>query len=221
MKPYALLAGLICAVAASWATADSLAWNDPSISDGACSYPPPIAFPSAIINTLRALPQGFRVYLPYGNKAYYRWLYQKVNGGVPATDPSELVLTKPRVTFPDLLSLLSLAVGIVDAYGPVPTGKWYRLQTVPLNIQATDLIVNIIFPSLGSAPFGFGGTNIPTRIVWADASAFVEWHCFAGDVQVANVLSLNPTLTSGQISAISSFLQSYGFQPQNLMTMPY
>lgn len=221
MKPYALFAGLVCTAVASWATADSLAWNDPSISDGPCSDPPPIAFPSQMVNTLKALPQGFRVYLPFGNQAYYRWVYQKVNGGVPATDPSQLVLTKPRVTFPSLWSVLLLSEAEVDVYGPIPTGKWYRIQAIPLNLQATDLTVNIIFPSPGAAPFGFGGVNIPSRIIWADASAFIEWHCFTGNVQVANIISLNPALTSGQISAISGFLQSYGFQSQNLMTMPY
>lgn len=221
MKPFALFTGLVFAALTSCACADSLAWNDPSISDGPCMKPPPIAFPTQLVNTLKALPQGFRVYLPKGNKAYYRWIYQKVNGGVPATAPSELLLTQPRLTFPDLLSLLSLAVGIVDVYGPVPTGKWYRVQAIPLNIIATDLLVNITFPSPGSAPFGFGGTNIPSTYVWADASAFLEWHCFAGGVQVFNVISLKPELTSEQNAAISDFLVPFGFKPENFMTMPY
>lgn len=221
MKLRALFAAIACALITSWASADSLTLNDPSISDGPCTYPPPIAFPTQMVNTLKGLPQFFRVYLPFGNKAYYRWIYQKVNGGAPATDASEIVLTRPRVTFPNLLSVLSLAVGIVDVYGPVPTGKWYQIQAIPLNLAATDLIVKIVFPSLGAAPFGFGGANIPSRTVWADATAFVEWHCFVGDVQVVNVVSLMPALTSGQVSAITTFLQGYGIQPQNLMTMPY
>ena len=221
MKPYALLAGLICTAVASWATADSLAWNDPSISDGACTNPLPLAVPIQIVNTLKTLGQGFRVYLPYGNKAYYRWVYQKVNGGLPATDPSQLLLTKPRVTFPDLFALFSLAIGTVDVYGQGPGGKWYEVQAIPLNLIATDLLVTIVDASPGAAPSNFGGKRIPSRYVWGDSTALVEWHCFAGGVQVFNVISSTRVLTSAQTSAISTFLQGYGFQPQNFMTMPY
>ncbi|MFL1389591.1 hypothetical protein ACI77F_18175, partial [Pseudomonas tritici] len=207
MKPLTLFAGLVFTAAASLASAQSLGWNDPDISDGPCTYPPAIAFPSQIVNTLKGLPQGFRVYLPFGNSAYYRWVYQKVNGGVPATELSETLLTQPRVRFPDLLAILSLAVGLVDVYGAFPTGKWYEVRAIPVNVIATDLLVSIVNPSPGSAPFGFGGKVIPSRYVWADPTALVEWHCFEGNVQVVNVISLTPTLTPQQISAISAFLQ--------------
>lgn len=221
MKLRTLLAGLGCAVVTSWASAQTLAWNDPDISDGPCTYPPAIAFPTQMFNTLKGLPQGFRVYLPFGNAAYYRWVYQKVNSGTPATDLSQVLLTKPRVTFPNLIALLSLAEGSVDVYGPIPTGKWYKVRAIPINATATDLIVNIVNPSPGAAPYGFGGEDIPSRFVWADPNALVEWHCFAGGVQVFNVISLTPVLTAQQISAISTFLQGYGFQARNFMTMPY
>lgn len=216
-----LLAGLFAVAMTSFVSAQPLAWNDPAISDGACTPPPPIVSLSHIVNTLKGLPQGFRVYLPFGNAAYYRWVYQKVNGGTPATEQSQLLATQPRVTFPSLFALFSLAVGTVDVYGPKPSGKWYEVQAIPLNLIATDLIVNIVAPSPGAAPFGFGGINIPSRYVWADDFALVEWHCFAGGVQVFNVISLTPALTPQQISDISTFLQGYGFQPANFMKMPY
>ena len=224
MKLRALFAGLVLTAVTSWASADSLAWNDPTISDGPCADIPAIAFPSQFITTLKAFPKGFRVYLPFGNKAYYRWVYQKVNGGAPATSESDILLTKPRVTFPYLLGLFALAVGKVDVYADMFNVRWYEIQAAPRNLSATDLLVNIVNASSGSAPYGFGGINIPSRIVWADSTAFVEWHCFSENIeniQVVNVISLNSTLTSAQISAISSFLQGYGFQPQNLMTMSY
>lgn len=221
MKLQTVFAGLVFAALSSLSSAQSLGWNDPDISDGSCTYPPPIAFPTHIVNTLKGLGLGFRVYLPYGNKAYFRWVYQKVNGGNPATNEADILLTQPRVRFPDLLAILSLAVGLVDVYGPFPTGKWYEVRAIPVNFIATDLLVSIVNPSPGAAPFGFGGKVIPSRYIWADSLALVEWHCFEGDVQVVNVISLNPTLTSQQISAIASFLQGYGFQSKNLMTMPY
>ncbi|TFY84600.1 hypothetical protein DYL59_28520 [Pseudomonas kairouanensis] len=221
MKPQTLLAGFVFILLSSMTSAQSLAWNDPDISDGACQPPPTIAFPTQIINTLKGLPQGFRVYLPFGNSAYFRWVYQKVNGGTPATDSAQLLATKPRVTFPSLFAIFSLAEGMVDVYGPFPTGKWYKVQAIPINVTATDLIVNIVAPSPGAAPFGFGGTNIPSRYVWADILAAVEWHCFEGGVQVFNVISLTPALTPQQISSITGFLGGYGFQPKNFMTMPY
>jgi len=221
MKPLTLLAGFLITLLSSITSAQSLAWNDPNISDGACQPPPTIAFPTQLINTLKGLPQGFRVYLPFGNSAYFRWVYQKVNGGTPATDSAQLLSTKPRVTFPSLFAIFSLADGIVDVYGPYPTAKWYKVQAIPINLTATDLIVNIVAPSPGAAPFGFGGTNIPSRYVWADNFAAVEWHCFQGGVQVFNVISLTPALSAQQISAISSFLQIYGFQSENFMIMPY
>ncbi|MBN2993500.1 hypothetical protein JWR97_22030 [Pseudomonas cedrina subsp. fulgida] len=221
MKPLNLFACLVFAVLSSMASAQPLGWNDPAISDGRCTAPDPIASVGHIVNTLRGLPQGFRVYLPFGNKAYYRWVYQKVNGGTPAPDESAILLTKPRVRFPDLFAVLSLAVGLVDVYGPFPTAKWYEVRAIPVNVFATNLLVSIVNPSPGAAPFGFGGAVIPSRYVWADASALVEWHCFAGNVPVFNVISLTPTLTPQQISSISTFLQGYGFQPGNFMTMPY
>lgn len=221
MKPLNLFAGLVFAALSSMVSAQSLGWNDADISDGPCTYPDPIVSVSHIVNMLRGSSQGFRVYLPFGNKAYYRWVYQKVNGGTPAPDDSAIFLTKPRVRFPDLFAILSLAVGLVDVYGPFPTAKWYEVRAIPVNVIATDLLVSIVNPSPGAAPFGFGGAVIPSRYVWADDSAMLEWHCFAGGVQVVNVISLTPTLTPQQISSISAFLQGYGFRPENFMTMPY
>lgn len=221
MKIKTLIAGLVCAAVASSASAQPLAWNDPSISDGPCTNPPPLQYPAALFNTLLGLPQLFRVYLPFGNQAYYRWVHQKMNAGVPATTQAQLLATKPRVTFPYLLALPFFALGKVDVYDQPPFGRGYFLQPVPLNAVATDLKINIVYASPGSAPDNFGGTDIPTRFIWADLTTLVEWHCFAGGVQVVNILSLTPTLTTGQISAITTFLQGYGFQPQNLMTMPY
>ena len=221
MKPLTVFAGFVFAAMSSTVFAQPLAWNDPSISDGPCTNPPPLAYPAALFNTLLGLPQLFRVYLPFGNQAYYRWVHQKMNAGVPATTQAQLLATKPRVTFPYLLALPFFALGKVDVYDQPPFGRGYFLQPIPLNAVATDLKINIVYASPGSAPDNFGGTNIPTRFIWADATALVEWHCFEGGVQVVNVLSLTSALTNGQISSISAFLQNYGFQPQNLMTMPY
>ncbi|MFP0195623.1 hypothetical protein ACKJSM_10680 [Pseudomonas sp. PHC1] len=221
MKPLSLLVSFALAALTSSASADTLSWNDPAISDGPCTDPPALQIPLQFFNTLKGLPQGFRVYLPFGNKAYYRWIHQKINGGVAATDESQIFATKPRVTFPDLLAPLFWAVGKVDVYDHTPVDKWYYVQAIPKNLIATDLSVNIVNPSPGSAPYGFGGTDIPSRFVWADPYVLVEWHCFAGNVQVVNVISLIPALTSEQISKISAFLKNYGFQSKNFMTMPY
>lgn len=222
MKLRAFFIGLISAVFTSWVSAQPLAWNDPDISDGPCSNPPALISLAPIFNTLAGASSGFRVYLPFGNAAYYRWVHQKVNGGVPATDQSQVLATKPRVTFPYLLALPFWAVGKVDVYDHHPVDTWYYVQAIPKNLPLfTDLIVNIVNPSPGSAPYGFGGVDIPSRYVWADATALVEWHCFAGNVQVFNVIALTPALTSQQITAISTFLQGYGFKSKNFMTMPY
>lgn len=221
MNVRTLFVGIVCAAVTSWASAQNLAWNDPNISDGACSNPPSLNYPAPLFNALLSLPQGFRVYLPFGNQAYYRWVHQQINGGVAATAQSQLLATKPRVTYPYLLALPFFAFGKVDVYEHFPVDKWYFIQPIPLNLAVTDLLVNIVSPSPGSAPYGFGGTDIPTRFIWADATALVEWHCFEGGVQVFNVVSLKPTLTNGQISSISTLLQSYGFHSKNFMTMTY
>ena len=224
MKPLTVFAGFVFAAMSSTVFAQPLAWNDPSIRDGDCSnsQPPPLRNLDVILNTLASLPQGFQVFLPYGNQAYYRWLYQKANGGVAATSQAQILSTQPRLTFPYPLALLNLAAGKVDIFDQFPpTTKWYELQPFPLNPFGTKLTVNIVNPSPGSAPYGFGGENIPTRFIWADQSALVEWHCFEGGIPVVNIISLSPVLTSQQISAISTFLQGYGFQLANLMTMPY
>ena len=222
MKPIVLFAGLIFAAACSLISAQPLAWKDPDISDGPCNAPPAITYPAPLINALMALPQGFRVYLPLGNAAYYRWIYQKVHAGTPATDPAQLLLLKPRVRFPSLVALLGLADGTVDVYGLLPpAGRWYQVRAIPTNAVATVLLASIVNASPGAAPFGFGGTVLPTRYVWADSTTTVEWHCFEGDVQVFNVLSSTPALTPQQISDISAVLQPYGFKSQNFMTMPY
>ena len=221
MKFRTLFVSLACATIIPLASAQPLEWNDPAISDGACANPPPLNYPAQILNTLAGLPQSFRVYLPLGNQAYYRWIHQKINGGVAASEQSQILATKPRVTFPDLFAVPRWAVAKVDLYNHDPIDKWYYIQAVPKNLIATDLSVNIVSASPGSAPYGFGGTNIPSRIIWADASAFIEWHCFAGDVQVFNIISLEPTLTNEQISNISTFLEAYGFQSKNFVSMPY
>lgn len=199
MKSRILFASLACLTIMPLASAQTLAWNDLAISDGGYANPPPLNFPAQIVNTLAGLPQGFRVYLPFGNQAYYRWIHQKINGGVAASEQSQILATKPRVTFPDPLALPFWAVGKVDLYDHAPIDKWYYVQAVPKNPIATDLIVNVVSASPGSASYGFCGKDIPSRYIWADSAALVEWHCFSGDVQVFNVISLTPTLTAEQI----------------------
>lgn len=224
MKLRPFFTGLIVAALTPWAFAEPLAWDAPDIRDGTCSNSPPaLQYPAILITILASLDGGLVSYMPLGNAAYYRWVHQKVNGGVAATDPAQLLLTKPRLRFPNLFSLINQAVGKVFVYNYPSTNKWYELQPLPKINKPflTDLNIKVINASSGSAPAGFGGEVIPSRFVWADATAVIEWHCFAGDVQVVNVISSEPTLTSAQISSISDFLAPYGFQSQNLMTMPY
>ncbi|WP_147292946.1 hypothetical protein [Dyella psychrodurans] len=223
MKTAALLACFACAAVTSMASAQSLPFDDPAISDGPCNPPPPIPFPWQILDALEGLPQGFQLYLPFGNQAYYRFIWQQVNGATPASSQSQILSTQPRVTFPDVLAALSLSAGTVFVFNS--DNYYYHLQPIPQNLDDTVLEVNIVFPSPGSAPFGFGGTLIPSRFVWADNSTFVEWHCFTGSagqgVQIFDVISLNPSLTNDETSQISTLLEGYGFLPQNFVTMPY
>ena len=225
MKLRSLFAGLVCAAFALGATAQPLAWDDPAIKDGECTpRPPALNFPAAIFNVAGSLPQGLRVYVPFGNATYYRWIHQKVNGGVPATSQAQILATKPIVAFPFLPGLPLWAIGRVELYDHHPVDKWYYLQALPNNPFGTDVTVNIVSPSPGSTPYGYGGVNIPTVTIWADLTALVEWHCFtsaAGSFPVFNVLSTLPTLTSQQLSSISAVLQNYGFQPSNFITIPY
>lgn len=173
MKRCILFASLVCVMVSTLASAQPLQWDDPSIRDGECSKsqpsPPPLLSLAVFFNTLAALPQGSQFFLPLGNEAYYRWVYQKANGGIAATSQAQLQSTKPRLTFPSPPALLGLAAGRVDIFDQfAPIIKWYHLQPIPLNPFGTEVIVNIVNPSPGSAPFGFGGVNIPTRFIWAD-----------------------------------------------------
>jgi len=228
MKLRDVFAGLVCIAFASWASAQSLAWDDPSISDGPCT-PRPKAFPlpAALVLALKGAGQGFRFFEPWGSASYYRWVYQKVNAGLPATDQSQILATRPRVTFPSLWALPVGAVGHVDVERQ-PVDGLYNIRVISVNNPvATDVIVHILNPSnqSGSAPDGFGGWDVPTVNIWADARALVEWHCLVTSddrkVQVFNILSLDPTLTPSQVSAISTVLIKNGFKPSNFITMPY
>ena len=227
MKLRSLFAGLVCAALVSGAVAQPLAWDDPAIRDGACTpRPVGIPFPAALATTLGSLPSGFRLYTPLGNASYFRWAYQKVNGGVAATDQSQILATKPRVWFPFLPALYVGAIGRVDVERPAANGSgWYHLRVVGVNnIFATDVTVNIVSPNPGSAPDGYGGWDVSTVNIWADLTALVEWHCFtssAGSFPIFNILSVFPTLTNQQRSSITAVLQNYGFQPSNFITIPY
>lgn len=228
MRIRTLFAGLLCAAFASWPSAQPLAWDDPAISDGPCTsrpkaYPVPVGFAIALATS----SHDFRLFVPFGSATYYRWVHQKVHAGVAATNQSQILATKPRIFFPDLLALFIGAQGRVDVKRQPVDGKYY-IRVVGANDFATiDVTVNILNPPnpSGYAPNGFGGWNVPTVNMWADKSALLEWHCFETsdnrEVQVFNILSIHPVLTPPQVSAISTVLQGYGFQTSNFITIPY
>lgn len=149
----------------------------------------------------------------------FRCRFQKATNA-PATSESDLDSLKPIVTFPDFSQFSTLSQGSVSIFDP-PTA-FYNLLCIPNNLSLTNSTCSVKNASPGSAPQGFGtGDPVASTMIWADATAFMEWHCFEGDRQVFNVISLNKSLTPSQIEAITAVVVSLGFSPDNFATQTY
>lgn len=159
------------------------------------------------------------------NKTYYRWMYHKAKN-IAATTQAEIDSLKPRIIFPDIkgflsgLLTLSLAQGKVQIFNP-PTSS-YKLLCYPNNFAWSNATCHVKDASFGSAPYGFGtGDPVSTTIIWNDRTAFAEWHCFEGDRQVFNVISVNRFLTKKQIDEISHIVKRLGFNENNIEYQTY
>ncbi|KAJ6630524.1 hypothetical protein Bhyg_15902 [Pseudolycoriella hygida] len=200
-------------------SAGQLLWNDPSASDFHCTYPPAIGYPQHIITALNGWSQRYKMYAPMANKTYYRWMYHKAKN-TPAMTQADINSLKPRVTFPDVSAFSTISQGTVSIFNP-PTA-YYKLLCIPSNWALSNSTCLVKNASRGSAPFGFGtGDPVISTIIWADTTAFAEWHCFEGDRQVFNVISLKSYLTRRQVDSIVNLVVKYGFSTSNIELQVY
>lgn len=133
---------------------------------------------------------------------------------------AEINSLKPRVTFPAFNVFSTISQGTVSIFNP-PTAS-YNLLCIPTNWAFSNSTCLVKNASKGSAPFGFGtGDPVISTIFWADSTAFAEWHCFEGDRQVFNVISLNKCLTKRQIDSIVNLVVDYGFNASNIEFQVY
>lgn len=159
------------------------------------------------------------MYSPMANKSYYRWMYHKAKN-TPAMTQADIDSLKPRVIFPDFGGLSTISQGTVKIFNP-PTAS-YKLLCIPNNWALSNSTCLVKNASKGSAPFGFGtGDPVVSTIFWADSTAFAEWHCFKGDRQVFNVISLKSYLTQHQVDSIVSLLVTFGFSTNNIEFQVY
>lgn len=127
---------------------------------------------------------------------------------------------KPRVTFPDLSAFSTISQGTVSIFNP-PTAS-YKLLCIPTNWALSNSTCLVKNASKGSAPYGFGTADpVISTIFWADSTAFAEWHCFEGDRQVFNVISLKSYLTKRQIDSIVKLVVMHGFSTNNIEFQVY
>jgi len=200
-------------------TRGQLLWNDQTTNDLHCTYPPAIEFPQHIITALKGKSQRYKMYSPMANKTYYRWMYHKAKN-TPAMTQADINSLKPRVTFPDLSAFSTISQGTVSIFNPATSS--YKLLCIPSNWALSNSTCLVKNASKGSAPFGFGtGDPVVSTIFWADGTAFAEWHCFEGDRQVFNVISLRRYLAQRQINNIVSLVVKYGFSASNIEFQVY
>lgn len=150
---------------------------------------------------------------------FIRFRYHKAKN-TPAKSQADINSLKPRVTFPDLNAFSTISQGTVNIFNP-PTAS-YKLLCIPNNWALSNSTCLVKNASKGSASFGFGTADpVISTIFWADSTAFAEWHCFEGDRQVFNVISLKSFLTQRQIDSIVNLVVLYGFSTSNIEFQVY
>lgn len=159
-----------------------------------------------------------------GNIGYYRWQYEKVTGANSSTI-ADIRTLKPRLIFPyldglldGLLSLSPLSYSKVWLFNSME--KYYKVFCTPLilnNLALSNATCSVTDASEGSKPRDFGtGHDVATTVIYADSTAFLEYHCFVGNVQIFNVISLTKSLTDDQITAMKAVLFESGFKAENM-----
>lgn len=160
-----------------------------------------------------------------GNIGYYRWQYEKVTGANLSTI-ADINSLKPQLIFPNLaglLSPLSLSYGKVWLFNSME--KYYKVWCTPLilnNLALTNATCYVADASEDSKPRDFGtGHDVATTVIYADSTAFLEYHCYVGsdgvrNVQIFNVISLTKSLNSVQIEAMTAVLIENGFSIGNI-----
>ncbi len=157
------------------------------------------------------------IFLHYNIPVIYR--YHKAKN-TPATSQSDINSLQPRITFPDVNAFSTISQGTVSIFNP-PTA-FYRLLCIPTNWALSNSTCLVKNASYGSAPFRFGTADpVISTIFWADGTAFAEWHCFEGDRQVFNVISLRSYLTKRQYDSIVNLVARYGFSTSNIEFQVY
>lgn len=137
----------------------------------------------------------------------------------PALTQADIDSLKPLVVSPNI-SVSPLSITRVNVFDP-PTA-FYRILCIPNNLTLTNGTCSVTEANEGSAPFGFGtGDPLCSTIIYADRTAFVEFHCFLGDIQVFNVISLNKVLTQTQYDNILEVITRYGFSEENVEIQTY
>jgi hypothetical protein len=167
-------------------------------------------------------PFGLQMYVPMASKAFYRWVYQK-SRNAPARTQAQIDSLNMIILFPgatDVMQNLPCQLGKALLFDP-PKGS-YEVRCTPTDNSPTNSSCSVINASKGSAPFGFGcGEPMATTIVWSDRTSYLEWHCFEGNIQVFNAVSINSTLTDDQISSMTTVLEGMGFNKKNFGYLPY